>query len=277
MILDLETVERHLSAAREVGRSCRLIDVHAHPCELFAEPPAYEPDPFRAGVCRIRSGPCYAAPAAAPVPLDGGDRSAQGAEFQTAWAVHMLRQEYRHVGAPVFTDQMDLCGIRSAVLHPVLPPGNSGDGATGRLREMYGGCDRLLLSYCVPGTVDEDEIPAAIAGAVAEHGIRAVKLHANRTGINLATRSGVTRVERMLEACDRLRLPLLVHGGRSLLLQAAGAAEYATIDKLETIDWGLSRAPVILAHAGAYDCPPGEAEAAVLPAAEKLLGNIKPK
>jgi len=272
-MLDVARVERYLSSARETGQSCRLFDVHAHPFEVFYDGLPYEPDPECPGVHGASPRRPYAPPSAAPVRLNPAGEMAQGRQVSLAWGKQKTRQAYRHMGPTVFFDQMKLCGIHTVLLHPVVSPEAVGDGHMQRLAEVYGARDRLLFSYCIPNDVADEGIGHALTRAVAEYGVRAVKLHPNRTGLALASRAGAARMERILDACNRLKMPLLVHGGRSSILEEAGTAENATIDKLEGVDWGISRQPVIIAHAGAYDCRLQDVEANVLPSLQKLLGR----
>ena len=53
---------------------------------------------------------------------------------------------------------------------------------------------------------------------IAGYDVKAVKLHPNISRIDPATSHGMERVESILGACSRARLPLIVHGGRSPIL-----------------------------------------------------------
>jgi len=44
----------------------------------------------------------------------------------------------------------------------------------------------------------------------------------------------------------------VMHGGRSPGLEPIECREYGIISRLSTVDWSISTAPVILAHAGCY-------------------------
>jgi len=198
---------------------------------------------------------------------------AQGRRVSLAWSKKMAQQAYRHIGPSVFLDQMKLCGIDTVLLHPVVSPEAVGDGHMRKLAAMYGTCERLPLSYCIPNDIKDEDIKATLTRMVAEYGIKAVKLHPNRTGFSLASREGTARVECILDACECLKLPLLVHGGRSAMLEETGTAENAMIEKWECVDWGITRQPVIIAHSGAYDCPLQDFEPNVLPSLQRLLAR----
>ncbi|MBZ5670625.1 MAG: amidohydrolase [Acidobacteriia bacterium] len=271
MMLNVETVERHLAAARETGTPRRLLDVHAHPFEFFIDQPAYAADAACPGVYVAGGGSGYTRPEQGKLTLSDDGEFRLRDDVLRGWRIRMLRQKYRCVGPKVFTDQMDLCGIEGVVLHPVLPPGDPGDEAMNRFTAIYGEGGRLLPSYCVPDAVASDAVAAVVRKAVSDHHIRAVKVHPNRSRIDLGSAAGVARVEAILAACDSAALPLLVHGGRSMLLEDSGSAAFATIDKLARVDWGISAHPVIIAHAGAFDCALPEAESSVLPVAGRLL------
>jgi predicted TIM-barrel fold metal-dependent hydrolase len=57
------------------------------------------------------------------------------------------------------------------------------------------------------------------------------------------------------------------------MLEKDGSAEHAMIEHFEGVDWGITRQPVIIAHAGAYDCPLQDFEPNILPSLRRLLSR----
>jgi predicted TIM-barrel fold metal-dependent hydrolase len=55
-----------------------------------------------------------------------------------------------------------------------------------------------------------------------------------------------------LTVAGELGLPIIVHGGRSPGLEPAEMRECGTISRLAMVNWSISTAPVVLAHAGCY-------------------------
>ncbi len=97
------------------------------------------------------------------------------------------------------------------------------------------------------------------------------------TEIDLSVSSGIERVEAILSCCQQLNLLILIHGGRSAILKELGRDNFSIINNLAQIDWGISSAPVIFAHAAAFDIPADTLERDVFPKPRELLsrhGNL---
>jgi predicted TIM-barrel fold metal-dependent hydrolase len=139
------------------------------------------------------------------------------------------------------------------------------------LLELSGGDRRLPLGYSVPNTVPKDAVPDDLRAAALRYGPRAVKLHPNISGIDLQTIEGVDRVESILAACSAARMPLIVHGGRSPILDDEHARNFASLENLERVDWSRSREGVVIAHFGVFGCAGEEVSTIGLPTLKRIL------
>jgi len=166
---------------------------------------------------------------------------------------------------------MDLCGIDKGLLLPVAPSAGNADSLMSRVKSYYGESERFLMGYSIPNTVPDADIEQDIAKAVETYDAKAVKIHPNISGIDLQSSAGKERVERIFSASGALGLPLVIHGGRSPLLQDMRCREYAVIDNLMGLDFSMTRAPVIIAHGATFGCSDEECDERVIPLLKELL------
>jgi predicted TIM-barrel fold metal-dependent hydrolase len=277
--LRLPDIERYLALAAEVGRGSPVVDVHVHATEVIFGGIHYRDDAGAGELLSAADRP-FESPRALPFQL--GEEPAVTARFDATARLRASRlffgRAYEQTGRSVLLAHMDLAEVDVALLLPVAPSAGTLAGQMSTLLAVRGQEPRLLVAYSVPATVPLAEIALDVETAARAYDARAVKLHPNLSRIDLGTPAGIERAERVVEACGRARLPLVVHGGRSPILGDDPACEHATLDRLAQIDWGRSQASVILAHAGLFGYGAAEAVAGAVSKLERLLarhGNLR--
>jgi predicted TIM-barrel fold metal-dependent hydrolase len=270
---DKGRAETYLAAVRGLPRPYPLMDIHAHPFELFFSSPSYtQVDPVPG--LYTSDGTSYQVPTVSDAAsLDDDLRRKAAALFtRPALARQSLTRLYRHTGPYVFEAQMRLSGIDRVLLLPVSHSLDHMQQQMATMKAMFGGRDdQFLFGWCVSNDVLEKDIHVSLREAVRHHGISAVKLHPNLCRIEPKVPAGRNRIEAILDACGRLVLPLVVHGGTSPLSGERGLPDCAIVENLDKINWSLSPSAVIIAHAGAYGATPNEIETKVLPLLLKML------
>ena len=247
---------RCLDRVREMKGSTVLFDAHAHPFELFYGAATYTRRAISEGIYGADASP-FTQPRLTD--LSSPRRMRRCAESIACFArpgcgARSLARLYENTGPTVFWAHMDLACIDRILLLPVLRPQEDIDEQMSLMHEMFSGNERFSLGWCVPARIHDDEILDAAEHAVRRFGVRAVKLHPNVTEINPKSVQGRRRIETILETCSRLRLPLIVHGGKSPQLGDTAAASYAQVMNLSEVDWSISTSPMIICHAGVYGC-----------------------
>ena len=154
-----------------------------------------------------------------------------------------------------------------------MGPDEDDDATMILMKRMFGKDDRFVLGYCVPNSVRNDDIAKDIREAIRQYHVRAIKIHPNRTKIDLASRSGIERIFHILEASRDVKLPVIVHGGNSLTVQDEGTISYSSANNLQHIEWGITKEPVIIAHAGAFGHDVEEVANKIIPIMNKLLAR----
>jgi Amidohydrolase len=287
MIIGREEALGLLARAKGLKDGRPWIDVHASPFEVIYNEFRYEANAAKPGVHSLGAQP-YAAPAVGPLKVDPeperpGQSATTGSSATTglaspagaaaAMSIFLYRKVYAHVGAEALGDQMALGGIDRSLLLPVLQPESRGDDEMELVHRLYGGDERFLIGYCVPNGVGEADILPAVRSAVSKYGIRAIKVHPNISGIDLASPAGLGRVEAILDAARLTRLPVVVHGGRSPVVKNAAARANAALANLARVDWRITPFPVIISHAGMMGLSPAEIEDGPLAALGSVLAS----
>jgi predicted TIM-barrel fold metal-dependent hydrolase len=265
-----EQVGHYLQQIRELGAASRITDMHVHATEVIRGRKQYVGDP--ADLLSEPGSPDYQIPRITPLRLIVPDAASRmPAETRNRLSEGMFERSYRHTGNRVMHDQMDLCGVRHALMLPVATAASSIEEQMAILMAMQNASGRILIGYSVPAEVPTASVEAHLRKAVSRFPIVAVKLHPNLSAINLGTDPGKARVEAILESCGKLQLPVIVHGGCSPILGDSPQATFSTIDELSRIDWSVTGSDVIIAHFGVYGCHGHGSQSASFATVNRLL------
>ena len=273
MIISKEEAARYLTKAKELQVESPWMDLHVSPFEVIFNRFKYFPNPNQSRIFSIENVP-YNPPTIGPFRAGENPEVVSEAGIRDKaeqMSILLYRQAFAHIGPRVLSDQMILSGIRKSLLLPVLHPESAGQDEIDMVSRIYGGDDRFLLGYCVPNTVAVDDIREDVRSAKRRYGIRAIKLNANITGIDLSTKFGKTRVEAILDAAQSVGLPIIVHGGRSPVIMNPVARDYASLRNLAEIDWGITKHAVIISHGGMMGASSYEIEQEIIPRLKSIL------
>lgn len=268
--IEPQEVARYVEAAKALKNGRRFYDIHVHPHDIVFNQLAYRRG-SQEGVYHAHAAP-YTPPSLGRLPLfPPGPEKALSDEWRTRIFGMTLRKRYGHTGPLVVSDQMALCGIDEVLLLPVA-------GRTGPFMDqmalvyrMFCGDDRCHLAGSIPTDVPIGNLSGYVREMVHRFGIRAVKLHPNIAGLNMATSRAKEWLEAVLSVCGVNRLPLILHVGRNSVLPRMEMASYADIDCFDGIDWSIADVPVVFAHAGIYCCEADEVAGRVFPKLTRLL------
>jgi predicted TIM-barrel fold metal-dependent hydrolase len=239
-----------LNWARDLGKTVRFLDMHVHPFDVLSGDVAYRRNEHLEGVFSMGKA-AYRAPA--DEPSESNEMRPASAPVSERTLGLAARLKYLHTGPKVFVDQLEITGLSGALLLPVARVPHRAEEMLDVMDDMFTGESRLMRSCAFPVGVPAQEISAFLHSAHMGHGIQGVKIHPNLCGVNPLDALGHELIEGALEAAGRLGLPTIVHGGLIAALSPDEAAEYGLLERLETVNWGLSSAPVIIAHAGCFD------------------------
>ncbi len=273
-MLNEDKIRKYLQVVKDIKLSYELIDIHVHPTEIIYNNLNYYQNQNNQGLySRVNSK--YVPPRIENTRLKEKNSTENSINDRLKNKIYsiMINNLYNHIGPKVMEDHMKISGVDRILLLPVAPSKGMVDNQMTIMNEMYGNDDRFLFAYCVPNTVDENNICNSIKAAINIYDIKAIKLHPNITEIDLTSNIGIHRVEAILSACNDLDLPLVVHSGKSPILENKDASEYSTINNLEKVDWSISTETVVIAHAGTYGHEPEEVENNILPKINKMLNR----
>jgi predicted TIM-barrel fold metal-dependent hydrolase len=179
------------------------------------------------------------------------------------------QKTYNCTGPKCFSDFFDLNGIDKGMLLTVATRSDGYQEQLDLTHRMFGGRKRFLIAGSVPNCIANGEVENYLERVFVEKAISAVKVHPNACGLDLAAAAGKERLERILAACSRLGLPLVIHTGRSSFVEAA-SSNLADIRKFQDLNLN-GKVPVVLAHAGAYGCPLREMEGSIVVVLKRIL------
>ena len=256
--------------ARDLGKTHPFLDLHVHPYDVLSGDVRYKPDPQSRGLF-TRSVFNYRPPVVAGTINDLSSAPPLAPDNQRTFIL-AARYTYNFTGPRVFEDQIDLVGLSGALLLPVARTAGRAEEMLVVTHKLFNENERLIPGCAFPIGVRPAELAAFFRSALSTFGVRAIKLHPNLAGIDPTTHAGADLICASLSVAGELNLPIIVHGGRTLGIEQVECREYGIISHLTAIDWSISSAPVILAHAGCYGLSQAESSEALL-----LLGNLLEK
>ncbi len=249
-----------LEWAHDVGETFPFLDFHVHPFDVFAGDTGYQSDNQVEGLyCKgssVYHPPRVQASAECP-------KTPPASSITLRSLVLASRFAYTHTGPKVLADQLDVAGLASALLLPVARNPGAAENLLQVSAHIFPNDGRLLPGCAFPLGMPPAKLDSFFRSARETWGIRAIKLHPNLTGVDPLTEFGRELIEAMLAAAGSLHLPVVMHGGRTLALEPVACREYGTLAHLANVDWGVSSAPVIIAHGGLYGLTEEEASAAL--------------
>jgi predicted TIM-barrel fold metal-dependent hydrolase len=257
----LDNPQMLLDWARDLGKTHAFLDMHVHPYEVFSGDIRFNPDPQTDGL--LTKGFNYRPPvldgemdllSTAPQPVPEGQRA----------LLLAARFTYNHTGWKVFADQLDLASLSGALFLPVARAAGKAEEMLELSHKMFRMDNRLFFGCALPIDVPPEKLADFFRSAYKTYGIHVIKLHPNLAGIDPLTNNGQDLINASLAVAGELGLPTVVHGGRSPGLEPVELGENGTISRLATVDWSISTAPVIMAHAGCHGLTESEAADALL-------------
>ncbi len=254
--------------SRDLGRTHIFLDFHVHPFDVLSDDTRYSPDPHIDGLYS-RGLFKYRPPVLEDAPDEGAAGTQAASDNQRAYILSS-RFTYNHTGPKVFKDQIDLVGLSGALLLPVARTSGKAHEMSEVARTMFQKDQRFLPGCAFPVGLQPEQLVDYYHHARANYGALAVKLHPNLAAIDPVSRTGQELIQASLSAAGALDLPTIIHTGRTPCIEPAASREYGTIPHLASMDWTVSAAPVILAHAGCYGLTLSESEE-TLPILDELL------
>ncbi|MBE0500933.1 MAG: amidohydrolase family protein [Desulfuromonadales bacterium] len=270
--MDRLKVQEILDLVKRIKGDAIFYDLHMHPFEVMFSSFAYRPSPHDKDLFSTDSSQ-YVSPQTTDMKLnhsmDVGEKRIDET-LRAKLCLFNARRFYAHTGAKVFADQMNLCGIDRALLLPVMAAAESGDGQLEAVAQMFND-KRFLSAYCVPNNIPNAGVEQAVRQVAGKFGVRALKIHPSITGIDLSHSAGIDRVEHLLAAAEKCGLFVMIHGGLSPDCQNSAAVRYGEAKYLLNIDWSLTKATVVIAHAGLFGHSDDDCRKNVWPIMEKMF------
>jgi hypothetical protein len=272
-MIDIAQINKYFEMCRDLHNSYEYLDIHVHPIDIVTGQLNYLPNKNIKGLYSRKESSEYFLPKIEPIHCEAVKPQNNNCAENIRRKIELLmsRKRYDNIGPKVFEDLMTLGGIDKVLFLPVAPCEGNVEEQMRMLMEIYGNNNKFQFAYSVPNDIEDDHIYGTLKNAVSRYGIKAIKIHPNITGINLATKMGIERTEALLSASSRIKLPVIIHGGKSSFLEDKNAREYAVTANLENIDWSLSDSPIVISHAGCYGVDQDEMGSVVLPKIKNML------
>jgi predicted TIM-barrel fold metal-dependent hydrolase len=267
-----DEILKYLSIVQSLRQSFRFYDMHVHPYEIMFDKFNYNYNPSRPEILSM-SGTSYKTPSITNFnfPETYNDPIFQEPSRLQNISLMQLRSTYNNVGEQVFIDQMDLGGIDKVLLLPVASDSGDIDSRMRWVKQFYTNEDRFQIGGSISGILCEDDLLPYVYAMKKKYDIKAMKCHPVVSGINLSVSDRKEWMEMLLVACHEMSLPLVLHTGRNTPYWGNERGNFGSLENLMTVNWSISKEPVVLAHAGFHRCSVSEVENILLPILHKML------
>jgi len=148
---------------------------------------------------------------------------------------------------------MELSGINKVLLLPVASSHGDVEEKMIMVRSLYSDNNKFWVAEVCQYNSVMMRSKIMSCGCVGFQ-CKGNKVHPIITGINLDSEKGKDRLLYILDACGNNHLPLVLHCGDRSDIYEYERGGYALIENIKDIAWGISRSPVVIAHAGLYQC-----------------------
>jgi len=267
-----DKITKYFNIIKEIKTYWKLYDIHMHPVEVIFGRMSYQENMDEKGLFSL-SKRRYIAPS-----LDILEKQKSSNEIiacinrRPKILPMLLQNTYAHTGPRVFRKYFEINYIDKGLMLPVAP-------VEGPVKKQMDLCYRIFKDdecFCmagsVPNTVLNQDVESFLRDELERYKIIAVKVHPNITGINLGTPEGKERLECIIEAGSHLKIPVIIHAGRSPFLNSK-RAEFGSFANFQDINFD-AEVPIILAHGGGYESSFAEVHRDILPMLTKLLTNV---
>jgi hypothetical protein len=250
-----------LSWAGEISKTHPFIDFHVHPFDVYSGDINYKADPKEKGLFG-KGKSAYQSPV-----VDFNESYPNQLFDKVTNNPRMLqlasRLLYSDTGPKVFTDQLDLAGIKKALLLPVSRNPGSALPMVDACVELFQHDERFHLASPFPVGIPVSALQKFYDVGKKEKNLRAIKIHPNLCDLNPLTDTGKEQIEATLVAAGKLKLPVIIHGGISTGLLSIDSTQNGVLSRLTNINWNLTSGPVIIAHAGCFGLSESETNSTI--------------
>ena len=250
-IISERTIKEYLRLAKNIKGNHAFYDIHVHPLDIFTEDNKSSfslksddlkfpnKEPYRPPVIgHLKDNENYG---------DASERVMNLCKRLT------INKRYSKNNIQLFIDHMKLGLIDKIMLLPV-PSRNGCFSDQLEYQDKFCKSNKKFINGGgISNSTKTDDIMRCMSDFKKKYNIKIIKIHPNVTAIDTTAASGKERIEAILSACNELKLPAIIHGGRSTLLAQKKEQFYGTIDNLKDIDWTINREKVVIAHAFCHD------------------------
>jgi len=237
------------------------MDFHVHPFDVYSGDINYQADPKEEGLFG-KGVSAYQSPE-----IDFNEQYPNQLFEKVSKNPRMLllasRLLYSHTGPKVFTGQLDLAGIKKALLLPVSRNPGSAMIMVDACVELFQHDERFDLACPFPVGFPVNALQNFYVVGKKEKNLRAIKIHPNLCDLNPLTDTGKEQIETTLVAAGELKLPVIIHGGISTGLLSTESTQNGLLSRLTNINWNLTSSPVIIAHAGCFGLSESETNSTI--------------
>jgi len=266
-----DKITTYFDIIREIKTYWKLYDIHMHPVEVVFGRMSYKESMDNKGLFSL-SKRKYVAPSLDILEKHKSSNEMTACIKRRPKILPMLLQNtYAHTGPKVFRKYFEINCIDKGLMLPVAPVEGPIKQQMDLCHRIFKDDERFCMAGSVPNTVLNQDVESFLKNELKRYKIIAVKVHPNITGINLGTTEGKERLECIIEAGSHLKIPVIIHAGRSPFLN--NRAEFGSFANFQDINFN-AEVPVVLAHGGGYESSGAEVHRDIMPLLTKLLTNF---
>ena len=267
-IISESTIREYLCLAKNIKNNHVFYDIHVHPFDIFTEDNKkfsnLTPD-----CLKFPNKEEHRSPIIEPI-KDNENYDHVSERVMNLCNKLIINKRYSRPDMQLFTDHMRLSLIDKIMFLPVPSKKGSFSDQLEYQNEFCKSNENFINGGSISNSTKTADIMRFMTLLKEKYNVKIIKIHPNITGIDTTTATGKERIEAILSACNELKLPSIIHGGRSAMLAQKREQTYGDIDNLADINWAISGEKVVIAHAFCHDYDTSYIKKNIIPKLRKL-------
>lgn len=240
------------SWAKEISQDHTFWDFHAHPFCVISGNTNYQVKQEIAGLYSTNDSEYHSPQYKHEAETSKKRINFNATNLSESALLLSSRLIYTFSGPKVFTDYIDFIGISNIMLLPLARTDGKAVEMLESMASMFSADSRFALGCPLPVELPLQEQKHFFREAKKRWNIQSIKVHPNLSGIDPISREGKLLIYSTLENAAELKVPIVIHGGRTPGITPTEKREYGTLDRLSEISWSITSTPVVIAHCGCY-------------------------
>ena len=265
-----KNIDYYLKILKNLHKHTKMYDIHLHPFDIFT-PFNYTENKIKFGLFSTDTN-AYKETNLEKIKKKFESECNKNIENKKCLlSEYFQKRIYNHTGPYVFKKLFDQSFIHKGIMLPIPNDEQCFEYQMDVLKMMFSNDSRFYIAGSIPNNIEDYEIENYIRIQKNKYSIVAIKIHPNVTKLDLSETKNKVRLENIIYACSKNKLPIIIHGGRSKTVKGI-VGKFGELCNFHGIKYDAN-IPIIIAHGGTHDSPMNLIKNKIIPKLKNLIKN----